>query len=52
MLGGCTDDGFIDFRNWLIAQGKDIYLAFLPLVAVSLARCTSGLVRFQVSLWC
>ena len=29
MLGGCTDDGFIDFRNWLIAQGKDIYLAAL-----------------------
>lgn len=21
-----TDDGFTDFRNWLIAQGKDIYL--------------------------
>ena len=21
-----TDDGFIDFRNWLIAQGKEIYL--------------------------
>ena len=29
MLDGCTDDGFIDFRNWLIAQGKDIYLAAL-----------------------
>ena len=21
-----TDDGFTDFRNWLIAQGKEIYL--------------------------
>lgn len=21
-----TDDGFIDFRNWLIAQGKDVYM--------------------------
>ena len=29
MLDGCTDDGFIDFRNWLIAQGKDVYLAAL-----------------------
>ena len=23
---GCSDDGFIDFRAWLIAQGKDIYM--------------------------
>lgn len=23
--GGCSDDGFIDFRSWLIAQGKDVY---------------------------
>ncbi len=29
MLDGCTDDGFIDFRSWLIAQGKDVYLAAL-----------------------
>lgn len=21
-----TDDGFIDFRNWLIAQGKEVYM--------------------------
>lgn len=21
-----TDDGFTDFRNWLIAQGKDVYM--------------------------
>lgn len=26
---GCTDDGFIDFRAWLIAQGKEVYLAAL-----------------------
>lgn len=26
---GCTDDGFIDFRMWLIAQGKEVYLAAL-----------------------
>ena len=29
MLNGCSDDGFADFRGWLIAQGKDIYLAAL-----------------------
>lgn len=29
MCGGCTDDGFIDFRAWLIAQGKEVYLAAL-----------------------
>ena len=23
---GCSDDGFIDFRAWLIAQGKDVYM--------------------------
>lgn len=22
---GCSDDGFTDFRAWLIAQGKDVY---------------------------
>lgn len=22
----CTDDGFMDFRSWLIAQGKDVYM--------------------------
>jgi len=27
--GGCSDDGFIDFRGWLIAQGKDVYMAAL-----------------------
>lgn len=26
---GCTDDGFIDFRAWLIAQGKETYMAAL-----------------------
>lgn len=29
MLDGCTDDGFIDFRGWLIAQGRDVYMAAL-----------------------
>jgi len=23
---GISDDGFIDFRSWLIAQGKDVYM--------------------------
>ena len=26
---GCSDDGFIDFRAWLIAQGRDTYLSAL-----------------------
>ncbi|MBQ9347954.1 MAG: DUF4240 domain-containing protein [Oscillibacter sp.] len=29
MERGCSDDGFIDFRAWLIAQGKEVYLAAL-----------------------
>lgn len=24
---GCSDDGFIDFRAWLVGQGKDVYMA-------------------------
>jgi len=23
--GGCSDDGFMDFRSWLIAQGRSFY---------------------------
>lgn len=26
---GCSDDGFIDFRTWLVAQGKAVYMAAL-----------------------
>ena len=26
---GCSDDGFIDFRAWLIAQGREVYFAAL-----------------------
>ena len=29
LMDGCTDDLFIDFRAWLIAQGKTIYMAAL-----------------------
>lgn len=25
--GGCSDDGFMDFRYWLIAQGSEVYQA-------------------------
>src|SRR6516225_8209996 len=25
--GGCSDDCFIDFRYWLIAQGREVYEA-------------------------
>jgi hypothetical protein len=23
--GGCSDDGFMDFRSWLISMGQDVY---------------------------
>lgn len=26
IFGGCSDDSFSDFRGWLVAQGKDIYM--------------------------
>lgn len=29
MHNGCSDDGFIDFRAWLTARGKDVYLKAL-----------------------
>lgn len=29
LCDGCSDDGFIDFRAWLISQGKEAYLAAL-----------------------
>jgi hypothetical protein len=28
-MGGCSDDGFIDFRNWLVKSGKKVCLAAL-----------------------
>ena len=27
--GGCSDDGFMDFRQWLVGQGRDVYMAAL-----------------------
>lgn len=29
LLGGCSDDEFADVRTWILAQGKDFYLASL-----------------------
>lgn len=29
LMDWCSDDGFIDFRYWLIAQGKEVYLSAL-----------------------
>lgn len=29
MHGGCGDDSFIDFRNWLISEGEQVYRAAL-----------------------
>lgn len=29
MRGGCSDDGFEYFRNWLISKGKDMYYGAL-----------------------
>lgn len=29
LCDGCSDDGFIDFQAWLIAQGKETFLAAL-----------------------
>ena len=29
MLGGCSDDSFMDFRGWLVAQGKEVYMQAL-----------------------
>ena len=26
---GCSDDGFIDFRAWLVGQGREVYMAAL-----------------------
>lgn len=27
MNGGCSDDGFIDFRSWLLLQGREVFEA-------------------------
>ncbi|HET8646266.1 MAG TPA: DUF4240 domain-containing protein [Vicinamibacteria bacterium] len=37
---GCSDDGFADFRNWLISMGRDVFTRALadPESLVSVAR--------------
>jgi len=39
--GGCSDDGFIDFRAWLISRGERVFEAAL-LDADSLARAVKS----------
>lgn len=29
LMGGCSDDAFTDFRNWLILQGREVFEAAL-----------------------
>jgi hypothetical protein len=29
LQGGCSDDGFIDFRSWLTSMGREVYEAAL-----------------------
>jgi len=38
--GGCSDDGFWDFRSWLVSRGKKIYQAALK-KPESLAKAVS-----------
>lgn len=43
MYNGCTDDGFCDFLGWLIAQGREVYMAALkdPDSLAELPACMS-----------
>jgi len=40
IAAGCSDDGFTDFRNWLISMGRDVFTRALadPESLVSVAR--------------
>lgn len=49
--GGCSDDGFSDFRSWLVLQGRDVFqaavsdpdtLADLPLQGSCRCECYPG----------
>jgi hypothetical protein len=54
MAGGCSDDGFEYFRNWLIATGKKTYEAALAdpdsLASVPMGLSDDGICEFE-SLW-
>jgi hypothetical protein len=47
---GCSDDGFLDFRSWLIGQGEAIYTAALrdPESLVSVVESTQERTRAGV----
>lgn len=45
--GGCSDDGFIDFRSWLIAQGKAVYDAALADPESLAGHITEGFAAFE-----
>lgn len=48
---GCSDDGFIDFRGWLVGQGKEVYMAAMadPDSLASAADYQDQLFGFQPS---
>lgn len=48
---GCSDDGFIDFRAWLIQQGKDIYEAALQNPEILADIVDDGLQTREGGLW-
>lgn len=54
MAGGCSDDGFEYFRNWLIGTGKKTYDAALAspdsLAAAPMGLSDDGICEFE-SLW-
>ncbi len=41
--GGCSDDGFRDFRAWLILQGKELFEAALQDIHQVYRRIPAGL---------
>jgi hypothetical protein len=45
--GGCSDDGFIDFRSWLIAQGKSVYDAALANPESLAGHIMEGFAEFE-----
>ena len=48
--GGCSDDGFMDFRSWLISMGREVYKAAMAdaeSLAEVAARPGVELTRFE-----
>lgn len=48
MGGGCSDDGFIDFRAWLISQGRETYFNALMNPETLAAIDVRGECEFEV----